>query len=153
MGNIAHRYALQKVYVTWAMKSDVKVGDIVLFYRMGEEGRKGYTSVLTTVAVIDDFVTNFKNKKEFMDYCKNRSVFSKLELNDFWEKHRYSICVIKFIYINILESRLNLKYLWENNIIEYPHGPRPFIKLDNTQYEKIIKDSHTKIYKVGDINE
>ena len=38
IGNTAHRYALQKVYVTWAMKSYVRVGDIVIFYRTGEEG-------------------------------------------------------------------------------------------------------------------
>lgn len=153
IGNIAHRYALQKVYVTWAMKSDVKVGDIVLFYRTGEERRKGYTSVLTTVAVIDEFVTDFKNKKQFMDYCENRSVFSKDELNDFWEKHRYNLCVVKFIYIKSLKSRLNLKYLWDHNIITFPNGPRPFVRIDDDQYECIIRDSNTKMYKVGDGNE
>ena len=153
IGNIAHRYALQKVYVTWGMKSDVKVGDIVLFYRTGEEGRKGYTSVLTTVAVIDEFVTFFKDKGQFMDYCENRSVFSKTELNDFWEKHRSNICVVKFIFIKSLESRLNLQYLWNNNIISFPNGPRPFVKINDMQYEKIISDSRTKIYKVGAGNE
>ena len=153
IGNTAHRYALQKVYVTWAMKSDVRVGDIVIFYRTGKEGRKGYTSVLTTVAVIDEFVTDFKSKKQFMDYCENRSVFSKKELNDFWEKHRYNLCVVKFIYIKSLKSRLNLKYLWDNNIIAFPNGPRPFDRIDDEQYEHIIKDSNTKMYIVGDGNE
>lgn len=153
IGNIAHRYALQKVYVTWGMKSDVRVGDIVLFYRTGEEGRKGYTSVLTTVAVIDEFVSNFATKKQFMDYCENRSVFSKEELNDFWEKHRYNICVVKFIYVKSLETRLNLQYLWNNNIIPFPNGPRPFVRIDDAQYNNIIKDSNTKLYKVGDRNE
>ena len=153
IGNIAHRYALQKVYVTWGMKSDVKVGDIVLFYRTGEEGRKGYTSVLTTVAVIDEFVTNFKDKGQFMDYCENRSVFSKTELNEFWEKHRSNICVVKFIFIKSLESRLNLQYMWNNNIISFPNGPRPFVRINDIQYEQIISDSRTKIYKVGVDNE
>lgn len=153
IGNIAHRYALQKVYVTWGMKSDVRVGDIVLFYRTGEEGRKGYTSVLTTVAVIDEFVTNFRSKKQFMDYCENRSVFTRDELNDFWENHRCNICVVKFIYIKSLETRLNLKYLWDNEIIIFPSGPRPFVKIDDEQYERIIKDSNTKMYKVGDVSE
>lgn len=153
IGNIAHRYALQKVYVTWGMKTDVKNGDIILFYRTGVQGRKAYTSVLTTVAVIDEFVTSFKDKKEFMDYCENRSVFSKTELNEFWNKHSYNICVVKFIYIKSLDSRLNLKYMWDNNIIDFPNGPRPFVKIDNMQYKKIIKDSHTKIYEVGGENE
>lgn len=153
IGNIAHRYALQKVYVTWGMKSDVGVGDIVLFYRTGESGRKAYTSVLTTVAVIDEFVTNFKNKNQFMDYCENRSVFTKAELNDFWERHRNNICVVKFIYIKSLQSKLNLKYLWDNNIVVPPNGPRPFFKISDEQYKGIIRDSNTKMYKVGDENE
>ena len=125
----------------------------MIFYRTGKEGRKGYTSVLTTVAVIDEFVTDFKSKKQFMDYCENRSVFSKKELNDFWEKHRYNLCVVKFIYIKSLKSRLNLKYLWDNNIIAFPNGPRPFDRIDDEQYEHIIKDSNTKMYIVGDGNE
>ena len=153
IGNIAHRYALQKVYVTWGMKSDVRVGDIVLFYRTGEPGRKAYTSVLTTVAVIDEFVSDFVDKKDFMDYCENRSVFSKAELEDFWEKHRYNICVVKFIFIKSLDKRLNLQYLWNNNIIPFPNGPRPFVKIDDSQYSSIINDSKTSLYKVGDRNE
>lgn len=153
IGDVAHRYALQKVYVTWAMKSEVKVGDIVLFYRTGEEGRKGYTSVLTTVAVIDEFVEDFKDKKQFMDYCENRSVFSKEELNLFWKNHRHNLCVVKFIYIKSLNSRLNLSYLWEKGIITFPNGPRPFVRINDKQYECIIKDSNTKMYEVGDKNE
>lgn len=150
IGNVAHRYALQKVYVTWGMKSDVRVGDIILFYRVGEQGRKAYTSVLTTVGVIDEFVSGFKDKSQFMDYCENRSVFSKEELDCFWEKHRYNICVLKFIYINSLVTKINLQYLWNMHIIDYPSGPRPFTQITNEQFEKIIRDSNTKIYKVGE---
>ena len=88
-----------------------------------------------------------------MDYCENRSVFSKVELEDFWEKHRYNICVVKFIFIKSLDKRLNLQYLWNNNIIMFPNGPRPFVKIDDSQYSSIINDSKTSLYIVGDRNE
>lgn len=150
MGDVAHRYALQKVYVTWGLKSDVKPGDIILFYRTGENGRKAYTSVITTIGVIDEFINRFDNKTQFLDYCENRSVFSKKDLNDFWDKHRYNISVVKFIYINSLVSKVNLQYLWNKHVIEFPNGPRPFTLITNEQFEEIIEDSNTKIYKVGD---
>ncbi len=149
IGNIPHRYALQKVYVTWGMKNDVCVGDILLFYRTGETIPKKYSSVITTVGVIDEIVDNFNDKESFMSYCENRSVFSKEELEKFWNEHRYNLCVVKFIYIKSLTSKLTLEYLWNENIVQSPNGPRPFMKLSDSQFDKIIKDSKTSIYKEG----
>lgn len=147
IGNIPHRYALQKVYVTWGMKSDVRVGDILLFYRIGETIPKKYSSVISTVGVIDGIVDDFKSKENFMSYCENRSVFSKEELEEFWNKHRYNLCVVKFIYIKSLTSKLTLGYLWDENIVQPPNGPRSFMKLQDEQFEKIIKDSNTNLYR------
>ena len=152
--SVAHRYALQKVYITWGMKKDVKKGDILLFYRMGDAGtKKAYTSVLTTVGVVDDYVKVFKNKEEYMLYCENRSVFSKNELERFWNQHRYNLCVVKFIYIATLTNRLNLSYLWEHNIVNFPNGPRSFDLITDVQFEQIMKDSNTKLYRSSEIDE
>ena len=151
--NVAHRYALQKVYVTWGMKWDVNEGDIVVFYRVGDAYPKKYSSVMTTVAVIDEIINVFANKDEYMAYCDNRSVFTKEELEQFWNQHRTNLCVVKFIYITSLVNKLNLGYLWEKNIIDPPGGPRPFDKLTDAQFEQIIKDSNTKLYRNGEVNE
>lgn len=147
IGNIPHRYALQKVYVTWGMKNDVCLGDILLFYRIGEKYPKKYSSVITTVGVIDDIITNFKNQEDFMSYCENRSVFSKEELEWFWKNHSYNLCVVKFIFIKSLVSKPTLGYLWDENIVQPPNGPRPFEKLSDLQYEKIIRESNTTLYQ------
>ena len=149
IGNIPHRYALQKVYITWGMKDDVRKGDILVFYRMGETYPKKYSSVVTTIGVIDEIVDRFKNKEHFMSYCENRSVFSKEELEEFWNKHGYKLCVVKFIYIKSLASKLTLDYLWREKIVTPPNGPRPFMKLSDAQFEKIIKDSKTSLYRDG----
>lgn len=133
--------------MTWGMKSDVRVGDILLFYRIGETIPKKYSSVISTVGVIDGIVDDFKSKENFMSYCENRSVFSKEELEEFWNKHRYNLCVVKFIYIKSLTSKLTLGYLWDENIVQPPNGPRSFMKLQDEQFEKIIKDSNTNLYR------
>ena len=151
--NVAHRYALQKVYVTWGMKKDVKTGDIVVFYRMGESSPKKYSSVMTTIGVIDEIVDTFINKDEYMMYCENRSVFTKEELEQFWEQHRFNLCVVKFIYITSFVNKLNLEYLWGQRIVEFPNGPRPFDKLTDVQFEQIVKDSKTKLYRNGEVDE
>lgn len=57
--------------MTWGMKSDVRVGDILLFYRIGETMPKKYSSVISTVGVIDGIVDDFKNKENFMSYCES----------------------------------------------------------------------------------
>ena len=151
MANVAHRYALQKVYVTWGMKGDVRRGDIVLFYRIGEAGtRKAYTSLLTTVAIIDGIYSHFENKEQFMKCCNNRSVFSNDELEDFWDNHSSNLCVVEFIYVKNLCNKLNLKYLWDNKIVTFPEGPRPFVGINESQFDRIISDSNTELYGVGD---
>jgi len=150
--NVAHRYALQKVYVTWGMKSDVKVGDVVVFYRMGESYPKKYSSVMTTIGIIDEILTAFSSEEEYMSHCENRSVFTKEELKQFWREHRYNLCVVKFIYVTSFVNKLDLGYLWEQRIVETSKGPRPFDKLTDEQFEKIVKDSKTKLYRIGEFD-
>ena len=83
MDNVAHRYALQKAYITWA-SCPAKKGDIILFYRTGETYPKKYSSVITTVGVVDKVVSRFGSEEEFLNYCQNRTVFSTSDLKKFW---------------------------------------------------------------------
>ena len=108
---------------------------------------------MTTVGVIDDIIESFRSKEDFMRCCENRSVFTKGELEEFWNRHRYNLCVVKFIYIRSFENRLNLGYLWDTRIVDPYGGPRPFDKLTDVQFEQIVKDSKTKLYRNGEINE
>ena len=143
---LAHRYALQKVYISWSRERNIKPGDLILFYRMGGDGtNKKYTSVLSTLGIVDQIVYNFDDKAEYLKHCQNRSVFSDADLNKFWESHRYNLMILKFIYVKSLTKRLTLEYLWNNDIILAPKGPRPFTRITNSQFNQIIKDSQTDI--------
>ena len=149
VGDVAHRYALQKAYVTWA-DCLAKPGDIILFYRMGDSAPKRYTSVLTTVGVVDCIVRNFRTEDEFLLYCNNRTVFTKEALQDFWRGHRYNLSVVKFVFVKSFSKKVNLEFLWNNGIIAAPNGPRPFTKITNEQFETIMKESNTEIYTIGE---
>ncbi|NLC92536.1 MAG: hypothetical protein GX677_03600 [Treponema sp.] len=144
--NVAHRYALDKVYISWSSNStNTQPGDLILFYRTGEnEGRKAYESVLTSLGVIES-IYKPKSKNELLQICKNRSVFSKEELEKFWNGHSWNLSIIKFIFVKNLTKRPILKELWERNIVPEHKGPRPFDKISDEQFNNILELSETKI--------
>ena len=146
IANVPHRYALQKVYISWAPEQNINPGDLILFYRTGETSPKKYSSVLTTVGVIDQVISSFESEDDFLRQCQNRSVFSTVELRRFWRKYRYNLKVLKFVYVKSLSKRLTLEYLWDHGIIEAPSGPRPFTRLTDKQFEMILQDSGTELY-------
>lgn len=149
IGDIAHRYALQKAYITWA-DCNVEPGDILLFYRTGETYPKKYSSVLTTVGVVERVVSNFKDEEEFLSYCNNRTVFSKDDLKGFWRGYRYNLSVLKFVFVKSFTKKITLEFLWNNSIIAAPNGPRPFTKITDEQFEMIMSESNTEKLMIGE---
>ena len=148
LGKEARKYALQKVYISWGRSSGVKPGDFILFYRMGIEGNKKHTSVLTTIGIVDEIIENIHSLNKLFEFCQNRSVFSEEELKRFWISHRDNLKVLKFIFVKSLTKRLTLEYLWKNNIVDAPQGPRPFHKLTDLQFNHILRDSETELQYV-----
>ena len=146
LGREPHRYALQKVYISWASTNGAKPGDLILFYRMGAHGEnKKYKSVVSTIAIVDEIIENIRSEDELLSLCQNRSVFSVDELKEFWSKHRYNLKILKFIFVKSLTKRLTLGYLWEHDVIAAPGGPRPFTAITDAQFDMIVQDSETEI--------
>lgn len=146
LGREPHRYALQKIYISWANDKGAQPGDLFLFYRMGEDGSiKKYKSVVSTVAMVDEIIKDFKSEEEFLYLCQNRSVFSVTDLRKFWKNNRYNIKILKFIFVKSLTKRPNLEYLRDNGIVEKDGGARPFMQLTDEQYDMIIRDSETEL--------
>lgn len=105
----------------------------------------GFTSVVTTVAMVDEIISNIHSQEELLSICQNRSVFSTEELKGFWRDHRRNLKVLKFIFVKSLSKRLTLGYLWDHDIVCAPRGPRSFMKLSDEQYNQIMHDSETEI--------
>lgn len=143
---LPHRYALQKAYISFSFERNINSGDLFLFYRNGPNGtQKGYTSVITTVGVVDEIAYNFKTKEEYLRYCQNRTVFSDSELEHFWATQKDKIMVIKFIFIESLTNKIILKRLWDMNVIPFPSGPRPFTQISDEQFNAILQESDTDL--------
>lgn len=149
LGKQPQKYALQKVYISFSSKRNMKPGDFLVLYRNGTTpGRKAYESVVTTIGIIDEVKYDFENKEDFFRYCGNRTVFTREELEHFWHSKRDSLLVIKFIYIKSLGKKMTLSYLWDNGIVVRNKGPRPFDIISDHNFNLILHDSKTKIYVV-----
>lgn len=140
-----YRYALQKVYISFAPERNIHPGDIVVFYRTGVQGNAGYTAVLTSVAIVEEAISGFTSREEYMGHVQNRSVFTNVELENFWRRHRSNQIVLKFIFVKSLAKRPILKFLWDNDIIAFPSGPRPFTRISDDQFSMILSESQTDL--------
>ena len=141
--NVAHRYALQKVYISFSYETGVKPGDRLLIYRTKDNYSAAYSSVLTSLCVVQEIKSNFASEELFLKECQNRSIFTEQELKYIWQTHKKDLKVIKFIFVKELNKKIVLQRLWDNGIIVKPSGPRPFTKLTDQQYLKLLKESET----------
>ena len=142
-----YRYALQKVYISFAPERNINAGNIVLFYRNGTPGNAGHTGVLTSIAIVEEALSGFQSKDEYMKQCQNRSVFTTSELESFWSSYKGNQIVMKFIFVNSFAKKPILKYLWDNDIVSFPNGPRPFTRISDDQFEMIMREAQTALGK------
>lgn len=140
-----YRYALQKVYISFAPERNIHPGDIVVFYRNGVPGNAGHTAVLTSVAIVEEAISGFASKEEYMRHVQNRSVFTNEELEQFWRKHRGNQIVLKFIFVKSFTKRPILKFLWDTDIITFPSGPRPFTRISDEHFNLILSEAQTDL--------
>ena len=144
---LGYRYALEKCYISFSYKRDFKVGDVVLIYRCAYSDEiKAYKSVISSICVISEIHRDLKSKKEMLDICKNRTVFSNDELEYIYNGGINKAQIVKMLYVCPLNIKIILKQLRENGIIGATEGPRPFDEISEAQFEKIIKLSDTKLY-------
>lgn len=145
---LGFRYALEKCYISFSYKNNFNKGDIVLIYRKGlANEQKSYKSVISSVCIIEEVYRDIKSKDKMIKICQNRSVFNIDELNRIWEYGKDKIQIIKLIYIASFEKKIILKRLWDMGIIQFPGGPRPFDEISDSQFDMIIKESKTKLYR------
>ncbi len=133
--NKAHRYALEKIYLSGAFDIEAKPGDIVLIYRMGERYPKRYSSVVTGIAIIEEIIKT-RNMDECIRICDNRSIFSEEEIKELYSQYPIVIKLLDYITLN---NKINLDELYKNNIIVLGSGPRPFQQLSKNKYNLIYK--------------
>ena len=129
-------YAIEKIYVTNVKFISALPGDIVCVYRMGE-AYKSFTSVVSGIGIVQEI--NYPTSLEdYLNNCKNKSVFSEVELRNFYCNKEYRT-IIKILFLERFEHKVILKKLYENDIIEIGSGPRIFDYISDDNYKTILE--------------
>jgi len=133
--NKAHRYAIEKIYLTGSPKIEAKPGDVVLIYRTGERYPKKYSSVVSGIAIIQEICPT-KTADECIELCKNRSIFSEDEIH---EQHNHRSTVVKLLDYIPFKNKVKNYQLYDNGIIAGGTGPRSFDSVSKENFEIIFK--------------
>ncbi len=144
--NEPHRNAISKVYISRSIERGLKSGDIIIFYRTKEYGKSAvYSSVITSIGIVDEVITNIKDENDFIMKCRKRSVFPNNELKKHWNWNKDSRpFIVNFLYTYSFPHRINLKNLIELGIIpDVFSAPRGFEKITKQQFEKILENTET----------
>lgn len=133
--NKAHRYAIEKIYISGAKNINAKPGDLLLIYRTGERMPKRYSSVITGLAILEEVIYT-QDVDDCIKICKNRSIFSEEEIRDFYPK--YSV-VIKLLDYSSFKNKIILNELYNRKIVPVDSGPRPFTQITKEQFNDIFE--------------
>ena len=133
--NLAHRYALEKIYLSGVCHCKAKPGDIVLIYRMSNQWYKSYSSVITGLAIIQEVIQT-KTVEECVNICKNRSIFDEAEIRKFYDKYP---TVVKLLDYSVFKKPVTLQQLRDLNIVGETEGPRPFTPISKEKFASICR--------------
>lgn len=139
--NKPNRNAISKVYVSRSIERGLHPGDVIVFYRTKSGNAPAhYTSVATTLGIVQEVVTDLHDKEAFLRACRKRSVFSDQELEKHWDWNRNNRpFVVNFLYIHSFPKRPNLGQLRDAGIIA--EAPRGFERLSPQAFEKLLEVS------------
>jgi hypothetical protein len=118
----------------------MEAGDIVVFYRTKFNGPAHYTSVATTIGIIESVVAP-DALEDFIRLCRKRSVFSDAELKKHWDYYpSLKPFVVNFLYVYSLPNRPNFATMKQENIIS--EAPRGFDEISDEAFNKLIEISN-----------
>ena len=142
--NKPNRNAISKVYISRSFEKDLKPGDIIVFYRTKSGGSAYYTSVTTTIGVVQNVITDIETEEQFIALCRKRSVFSDKELSDHWNYRSYDKpFIVNFLYVYTFPKRMNLKALIDYGVIKSTDEvPRGFQQISDEQFNTILEGSN-----------
>ncbi len=141
--NKPNRNAISKVYISRSFERGLRAGDIIVFYRTASGGSAYYTSVTTTIGVVQSIVTNISSDRQFVELCRKRSVFSDDELLKHWNwRTNNRPFVVNFLYVYSFPKRMNLKALIDSRVIQSTDtAPRGFEQISDEQFNTILEGS------------
>jgi hypothetical protein len=139
--NEPHRNSISKVYISHSQERNLAPGDTILFYRTGDTSPKIYSSVITTIGIVENAIDNIKDENELIALCRKKTVLNDVELKKFWNRYSgYKPFIVNFLYAFSFKKRPTLKQLNELGIIpDIKDVPRGFREIKLEQLEELIK--------------
>jgi predicted nucleic acid-binding protein len=145
--NKPYRNAIKKVFLSRSHFKELIAGDIILFYRTGGK----YQSVISTIGVVENVVTNIQSEDEFIRLCRKRSIFTDEEIKEWWNYNPYNVpphriirpFIVEFLYTDTFPMpKVNLEKLIEMGIIKsVTDAPRGFVQIKNDKFEEFLKEA------------
>ncbi|MBU4525590.1 MAG: hypothetical protein KUA37_15770 [Desulfomicrobium sp.] len=142
--NKPNRNAISKVYITRSIERELRPGDLIIFYRTSSGGSAYYTSVTTTIGIVQNIFLNIRSEEKFIELCRKRSVFSDAKLSEQWNyKLNNHPFIVNFLYAYTFPRRMNLKCLIEAGVITSTDAvPRGFEQISDEQFNSILEGSN-----------
>jgi hypothetical protein len=138
--DVSHTNSIHKIYLA-AMTgiNQLRRGDTLMIYRTAAGGSAYYTSVVTSLCVVEELtnISNFPAVEQFLAYCAPYSIFTEHELRDFYGRRRYP-WVIRFTYNLALQKRPNRKALIEEVGLD-PSTYWGFFQIHTEQLKTILR--------------
>ena len=137
--NEPFRNAISKVYICRSYFKNLKVGDIIIFYRTGGQ----YKGVATTIGVVENVTINIKDVNHFILLCRKRSVFSDQKLIEQWNfRTNNRPFIVNFLYSYSFPKRPNLKTLVDIGVIpDIMSAPRGFEPVRRDAFERLLVEA------------
>jgi len=138
--DVSHTNSIHKIYLAAMSGIDqLRRGDTLLIYRTAEGGSAYYTSVVTSLCVVEELtnIGNFPTVEQFLAYCAPYSIFTEAELRNFYRQRRYP-WIIRFTYNLALQKRPNRKALIEEVGLS-PDMYWGFFRISTEQLKSILK--------------
>lgn len=141
--NEPHRNRISKVYISHSQDRQLKSGDLIIIYRMGETTPKKYSSTVTSICIVENIQNNFSSFEDFFDACNRRTMISREDLKtNWWDRNpKNRPFVVNFLYAHSLPTpKPTLDDLNRLGVIpDILNMPRGFIKITNDQFNVLIK--------------
>lgn len=142
-----YRNSIQKSYITRAFDEDLKPGDILIFKRNKTPNTPArYTSVITSIGIVQEVYRNIKNVDDFIALCKKTTVFSEKDLRRGWEApdKKMKPFIVNFLFSYSFPKRLILQALLDLEIIlDIRNMPRGFHQITDDQFHLIVQHTET----------
>ncbi len=132
-----HRNAISKIYISRSLEKGAKRGDVIIFYRTGGI----HKSVVTTIGIIEDVITEIKDENDFIKKCRSRSVFDDAKLKEHWNhKKNNRPFIINFLGTYSFPKRMNMAELIDAKILaDVNDAPRGLKRISKEQFLTILK--------------